>query len=366
MIKIVLISIIVLAWFSLPYVPAFHEWRKKRDARPLNVVREYDVDVHRFANVFQAYVQDHLSEAIAVCEQSGTLQSGVLDDGTSWMVLPRDIDPMLDDDERTQQITQTLFIARGDLDLPGGMSYLAEILAIGNISGGEGDIYRAIRAHGDIDIAADSMLLRWMHADREVRVAGGSVLHGRVSADVAIRISSGAHFRRLNAPDIVFGYAVEPVTLPTDQKPVEAIRLNPKVTIAGRRWLFKGDLVIPKECLIDADIVVTGKLDIGKNVRIKGSVKSHKSMQIGEQTRIDGSVVSHQGLMLSPGVQVQGPVVSEADVTLGSRCVVGTVEHPTTVTAETIRVSDGVLAHGTVWARRDGEVLTINAAGVTT
>jgi len=43
--------------------------------------------------------------------------------------------------------------------------------------------------------------------------------------------------------------------------------------------------------------------------------------------------------------------VSESDILIGANALVGLPDAPTTVTARNIIVEDGVVVHGTVWAR---------------
>jgi hypothetical protein len=46
----------------LPFIPAIVEWRKRRDAEPLKVVRDSQVDIRYFANRFREFVKTNLGD----------------------------------------------------------------------------------------------------------------------------------------------------------------------------------------------------------------------------------------------------------------------------------------------------------------
>ena len=50
------------ALFLLPLLPALVEWRTRRDAQPLKVVRDYDGNIKHFANRFRQFLSEQFAE----------------------------------------------------------------------------------------------------------------------------------------------------------------------------------------------------------------------------------------------------------------------------------------------------------------
>ncbi|MBE9516648.1 MAG: hypothetical protein IME93_06685 [Proteobacteria bacterium] len=350
--------IFLFGWLCLPFLPGIIEIRKKTDASPLKVVQEYDVDVHYFANVFRAYVKQHFSGLISSAHAAPKAVQGKLEDDTQYFVLNNTHKIPLQESEKQLQFTHSMLVSTDSLQLPGAMSYLTELYASDSIYGGEENIYRALLAENDIEIAEGSMLLRWMHAGHSIDVKPHSVLHGRVSADHSINLKNNCHFERLYAPTILFG---DSIPQHQEQEQANLNKLSPDdlahdIETKGDRWLIEHDIDIPDNSLIDCNVVVIGRLKIGKGCRINGSVKSRKVLYVGEGTVITGSLVSNKNIYCLEKCCIAGPVISEESIYLDSSSIVGAAEKPTTISAEEIHIKTNTVAYGSVWARQTGVV----------
>jgi hypothetical protein len=346
---------VTLAWFTLPFLPGLVELWRRRDAAPLQVIAEYDVDVHHFAQGLRQHVLAPLAEALS----SGVRHDGLLPDGKAYTILPPAGDVGLTPAEHGEQVVQRLLLSASALSLPGGISYLGEIYSAASIRGGAGDIYRALLADGDIALAPASMVLRWLHANGSVQAPGDCVLHGRASADHTLRLNDGCHFERLHAPIIEFG---PPVAAPPRERllpPLDPAELGPgiAVEVTGRRWLIEQDFEVPSGRLVDADLVVVGTLRIGAGSLVTGAIKSHRDLTIDRGACVDAAVVAGCNLLVASDCRIGGPVIAESLARFGAGCRVGTPTAPTTVSAERIRCAVGSVMHGTVWARAIGEVV---------
>ena len=51
-----------VALFLLPLLPSLAEWRLRRDAQPLKVVREYDGNIKHCANRFRQFLNEQFAE----------------------------------------------------------------------------------------------------------------------------------------------------------------------------------------------------------------------------------------------------------------------------------------------------------------
>ena len=103
--------------------------------------------------------------------------------------------------------------------------------------------------------------------------------------------------------------------------------------------------------------MIRGRLLLRSGVRICGSVKSLDDMVLEDGVSVEGSLIGAKKLSIGPHCTIHGPVVAERVLAIaaGTRC--GTWEHPTTVSAPSIEVEEGVLVFGTLWARERGQVV---------
>ena len=347
--------IFLVALLCLPFIPGIIEIRKKTDAAPLKVVQEYDVDVHFFANTFRKYIKQHFTNLLSDTHSANPVQ-GRLEDDTRYYVVNHNHTTPLSTDETKSMTTYTMLVSTDSLNLPGLMSYLTELYATDSIKGGKEDIYRALLAENNIEIAEDSMLLRWMHAGQSIDVKPRSVLHGRVSADNSIHLTNDCHFERLYAPTIIFGNSIPHHQNLTDLNKLSHEDIAHEVDTRGERWLIEKDVTIPDNSLIDSNLVVVGKLKIGKNCRITGSVKSRRNLYLGEGSEVTGSLVSNENIYCAHNCSIAGPVVSEKTICLDADSIIGSEEKPTTISAVEIQVKTNTVAYGSIWARHKGIV----------
>jgi cytoskeletal protein CcmA (bactofilin family) len=72
---------------------------------------------------------------------------------------------------------------------------------------------------------------------------------------------------------------------------------------------------------------------------------------------VEGSLISARKMRIGPHCVIHGPVVAERELAIATGVRCGTREHPTTVSAPSIEVEEGVLVFGTLWARESGQVV---------
>ena len=354
-------------WSLLPFLPAWAESRRRRDAAPLRVVRRAEVDVRFFALRFREFLDQHLAGELAAAKADGRSREGRLEDGTAWLVAAADGPALLTAEESGERASQRLLLAAGDLTLPGEHSFLQEVHAVGALAGGPRNIYRAVLADGPVALGDESTTLRWLHTEDALAAGAGCALYGRVSAAASIRLGAGCRFERLHAPAIAFGEADAGAEANGDGagggRELAPRDLPGQVDFGAGRCLVEGDLEIEDEALIDFDLVVVGRLRLGRGARVNGSVKCRKDAELGHGVVIAGSLVGGRHLRLGAGCRTGGPVLAEGDVVLGAGCLVGGAGRPTTLSARRVTVSPGCTVHGTVWAHEGGRLLAADETG---
>src|ERR1700728_2665044 len=343
----VLLVLLAGTFLILPLLPALIELRLKRDAQPLNVIKDYAGEIRHFSYGFRTCVAA-LLEPLQECVASGAPANGTLPNGDRYLLLGHaDHTRLVSPGGKT---TCESVVASGmDVVLPNGITFDKEIYAAGQFTGGEKSVFRALLGDKDIQLGRASTVVRWAHAVGRFRAEQDCDLYGRISSDREIELESGCVFQRLNAPRIALGRS-DP-----EQSDVAA-DAAPNPVLRGRR-LVDDDLEIRAGEIVSESIVVPGKRHLCAGARVLGSVKSHKHMALEAGVRVEGSLISASTMHIGSDCRITGPVISERwmEIETGSHC--GSLETPTTVSAPTVEIASGVSVFGTVWARTAGHVV---------
>ncbi len=337
----------VAAWAALPFLPALIELYRRTDVDPLDVTQDYAGDTTIFARNFRKYIVDQLARP---APPSAGERRALLPDGTPVHIVTAESPYGADEPDRRRSERQPrVVVGLAPLHIPAAATVRGEVYAKEGLTGGAGAAFRALYSEGSVDLAAESVVLRWAHAEHQLHAHGGSQLYGRTTAGAEIRLEEGCRFERMEAPRIVFAGAAEqaaadPPTLSGDE---------PRQVVAPRR--ARGDLRLPPYALVEGDMVVVGTLDIGEKSIVRGSIKA-RFVTVGQGSQVTAGIIAEEDLYVGPRCSVGGPIVADRDAFIDTACTIGAVDAPTTITAASIYVSPGVVSHGAVWARQLGLV----------
>jgi hypothetical protein len=332
----------------IPLLPALAELRLKRDAQPLDVIQQHTGEIRHFTYGFRGYIAD-LLKPLRECVALGTTAHGTMPDGDQYLLLGRADDTPLGSVGAEAATCQSVVAVGIDVVLPGGITFTKEVYAVGDCTGGEKNVFRALLGEKDIHLGRASTVIRWAHAVGSFRADRDCDLYGRVSSDREIQLESGCAFQRLNAPRIVMGHSeAEGTNVDAETAPT---------SLPGGRRLVDEDLEIQAGEIVTTNIVTRGRLHIGAGARVLGSVKSHAHMALEAGVHVDGSLISASTMHIGPDCRIAGPVIAERGIAIetGTRC--GSLWAPTTVSAPIVEIADGVTVFGTIWARTVGQVV---------
>ena len=349
MIWTLLLSMIVLSLFGLVLLPALIELYWPKDNLPLKVVREFDGNISNFAIGFGRLIESELGSILA-SSVSG-VKHGTLSSGEAYL-LTRDGAQLLSEGGEGETFDRILVCADNS-SLPDNVVFAKEVYAAGDMTCGQGTIFRAVLANGNISLGSDSGVLRWMHAKGRISVASGSRIVGRASSDSGIELSENVSFERLYAPRMEFVSGPETVQ---DSGPLPEWAPDDKARRVGSHWRIDGDASIPSRHACHSALVVEGTLDIGGGGWMHAAIKGKKDLRLGADCRCDDAVIAGNALEIGENCRIKGPLISESAILLKRGSIVGTDEFPTTVTAPRITVEPGVVVYGSVWAREQGKV----------
>jgi predicted acyltransferase (DUF342 family) len=271
-------------------------------------------------------------------------------DGTSFVILGDRVE-RLRELARADGAIPHVVVTTSPLTLPGGETFLLEVLAREELTGGPGAVYRALLAERDASLGERSVVLRWAHADGELRVGAGSTLYGRVTAGEMLRLGSGVTFRRVGARCVVAG--MENVRAPLAPTPLlSGTAKLPERTSRERGYTrVEGDFTLLPDNSVSGSLVVTGTLRVKNGARVGGSVKSHGDCILGDDVTIDGALVTRGHLTIGERCVVGGPAIAEHDAHVGEESAIGRPDLPASLAAHRIVLARGARVYGAVSAR---------------
>jgi hypothetical protein len=338
-------------WMVLPLLPTLHEFFRKTDDQPFEIIQENPFNPTHFADVLTARLQE-IRHEIALCSISGLSTKGYFKDGGPYRIAARA--ESLSAAVPKRAVHSTLILCSPGF-LSNGSRFSEEVYAAGSLTGGITALFTSILCDGTLELGRASTVLKWAHSRSDFRVGEDCVLRGRITSEALLQIEPGTTFERLHARRIRFGSAAA-FWDPSDGPAVPRAENSLTVGAPSTRKIIEGDLEITSGCRWDGDLVVKGRLIVDAGSLIQGNLKSYGNMQIGQGAVILGSIVSARNIEFLPGCAVLGPAISEAAVFFRSGCRIGTEDRPTTVTAMRITAAPGAAVFGTVWAREKGYV----------
>lgn len=332
-------AVICLLLLTLPFIPAFREWRYPSDVAGLPISPNYASDIDHFSRRLHADVAAKLGRGAATGYEDFEFVTDQLE--------------TMDWGKARKRL-----ISRNSIDTEGSIHSVQPVYVEGNIRAVAGSSFSSLYATGDIELGAESEINDWAHADGVLRLGSNSIALRRISAGTAIELGNNAWFERLQAPLLRFGTRSSGV-LPAaqaDQAPASYADLPHAIQQTPLLFLIRGDCALPAGKIYHGSLVVTGFLTIGAGTTVIGDIKARNGASIGSRASVQGAVTCEKRVYVFKDARVLGPVISESDILIGSSAVIGLPDAHTTVSARNIIVEDGVLIHGAIWAHEVGMV----------
>ena len=224
---------------------------------------------------------------------------------------------------------------------------LADIYGLADITIGSHVSLRSCCAKGDIRLASDVVVHRWMDAQNVIADANLTV-QGRVTALESIRFSNGNRFLRAGAPAMYFG--AQSALSEVARQPLAA-------SVSTQRFLFDDDLQISVATDRHGHFVIRGSAEVAAQTDVGGSIKAHGKLRLHEKVNVAGGLVAGKHIDIGAGCHVLGPLICEDDIVIGPGCTIGTPDVATTVICRSLQVAQGVTIHGVITTHDGAQVV---------
>lgn len=348
-----LFILLVFGLLLLPLWPALRQWRSPPP--PPFILREGQRDAwDEAARQAQQQVQRSFEKLLQLSARDGVIR-GAHDDGTAFMVLGvRDY--LAEQLPPSARHLRMQVIAARHLDIPGELVCSRLIFAQGKLNVAHNAILKTALSLRDVALGPKSRIRQWIRAEGRIDVAEGAILQGCASAGREIHIARRARFERLQAPSLSFGRC-EP--LRASAAPAHLLTMQPpnSAFIPGDgRWIIDGDMSVPPGHDVSARLVVSGSLLIGTGSRVRGDIHVTGDLVIHHDATLNGAVRCNGDLRIGECCKLAGPVLVAGQLSAGGQSIFGSPDQLTTVIAGHIKLHEGCMAHGAMWAQRRGEV----------
>lgn len=332
-----------LVLFTLPFLPAYREWKHPSDSLALPVFTDYENDIDHFARRLHADVAAKLGWGLATGYEE-------------FDFVPANVENM----QWTKRRKRLISLCSIETVLP--ICSPQPLYVEGSIKAGADSVFTALYATVDIELEAQSKILNWAHADGVVRLAANSIALRRISAGSSIALGEGVWFERLNAPSVLFGSRVSSSISnqnSLEQSPTSLADVSNATQQTPSLYFVRGDCELDAGAIYHGSLIVTGVLTIGSRTTIIGDIKARKGLLVRDGASVHGAVTCDKYIHVFSDASVFGPMLSERDIVLDLNAVIGRLDAPTSVSARNILVNEGVIVHGSIWAHVVGMVRQI-------
>ena len=332
-------ALVCLLLLTLPFIPAFREWRHPSDVAALPVSANYTSDIEHFSRRLHADVAAKMGRGPGTGFEDFALVDFPVDN-LQW---PKHGKRLL---------------ARQSIDLQTPIRSASQLYVEGDLRAGGNSAFSSLYAAGDIDLGSESEIHDWAYAEGVFRLGENGVALRRISAGVAIELGKEVWFERLQAPTLSFGLqAPKPKQArQITQVPASYADLPNAIEQTSSLFLIRGDCALPAGKIYHGSLIVTGFLTVGQDTTVMGDIKARIGLSIARRACVQGAITCEKRIYLFRDASVLGPVVSESDILIGTRATIGLPNAMTTVTATNIIIEEGARVHGAVWAHEIGMV----------
>lgn len=298
---------LLLVMFLLPFVPAYYEFVRKRDAAPLSIKMDYVKDPHFFSQSFKQKFNESLTDA--------NRTAGLHDMKISKQEMVEIVEnAAIADDVRVSSV----YYVKDTLNTGNRVAFAKELYVHGNANFGENNEVRALACNGDIFLGRGTKIVRWIDAVGSVKADDSCRLGVSVSCRNALMIAPDCSFSRLYGFPVIVGSVAN------------GALVNPTKTEVAESALYEDapperDFSnFPPHSRVENSIITNDSLTVGDSSVIYGHIKTYGNLALGENVVVTGNLFAEGTVRLGAGSRILGTVFTQDRVYVGRGVVIGT------------------------------------------
>ncbi|MDR3348383.1 MAG: hypothetical protein LBO03_02050 [Acidaminococcales bacterium] len=342
---IVFFCILFLAFsFVWPFIGGWREMHVRNDAIPLFINMDYLKDPRYFAISFRRFFKNFLNDE--------DLRAGMYELKFSKPEKVCVLENTVISPERTLDV---IAYARRDLVTERGVAFEKEVYVRGNAAIGPNNDLRALVCDGDVSLAGNTVLRRWLDAEGNIRAGGGCNLGVSLTSGKKCLIAAGCVFRRLYGAPVQTGtsrkknFALTAAIRDEDERVFPPPPLDAKERQVGEIWPYTNT---------HYSVITPNSLCVGSNSRILGHIKTYGNLNIDDNVLITGNVFAEGDIAIGVFCKILGDIFAQGSVSIGEGSQVGRPGKVKSVVGnQAVFLSSGAVVYGYVTTEGDGRAL---------
>ena len=339
---ILVVFILLIFLFLLPFLPGIAELVRKQDTDPLFISMSYVKDPRYFGKSFRRLIR-HASEGLSAGpeihdvllskkEKLQVVELGNIPDGA--------------------EINYLLYV-KGSLSSGDRVRLIKEVYVTGDTSIGSNNVIRALAVDGNVRVGEGSQFERWLDASGAIDISKGCNLGISMSSSRTLCLAPNCQFRRLyGQPIVTSNNAI------TRRTVLE--RSVPRALLLPRQQSFirRNEGVIEAHSIINSNTVFSQDVQIGCGCIFRADIKSYGKLVLEEDVRVDGNVFADGDILIGRGANIKGHIFSQGAVHICEQTVTsypGAVK--SIIAKKSIRIEQNVTIYGYVVTEGDGRIL---------
>lgn len=345
---ILLLAVITIALYIIPFIPAIVEWRRKTDAEPLSMRYRDETVVAYNLRLFREFISNNFSGILSKHEHDNTDVSSVTEKGTEYFITGKSGPVTLPSAVIKNGRIGAVILATKGITLPENMMFDNKVYSKGNLNIGSSTSLIDVYSEGNLTLNENSRVENLLYCDGSLTVDHGCNLVRYAQVKNTIQINGEIVFHYLHALRIFFG---EAGTVLNKSMPKTCADIFSK---SIKRKVIEKNYTIEKGMTELDNLVVNGNLFIEEGAKVMGSIKAHHAIHIGNNVTVAGTIFCDEDISIGNNCVIQGPVVSERNITIGENCIFGSVDTKTCVIGKVVTVHTGCVFTGLLFAKVEG------------
>jgi predicted acyltransferase (DUF342 family) len=339
----IILIVISISLFVLPFIPAWLEWKNKTDAEPFQVNFLDKTIVDYTIRIFREFININFAEMIERYKLLDTYQTGIISSNIEYYITGQI--GKITFPNTNMSFTNSIFLLCKNSILPGGILYRNKIYASDKLIIGSNSTLNEVITESDLQIDDDVTIQKLIYSEAAILIGQNCKAIGYIRARSKIHFLGDAQFQYLQAPTIEFGET----NLSPKRTAIDVMSKNLS------RIIEDNDLYLPAGTDTTSHCIAKGYLTIGDNCIVLGNIKCYQDIRIGKNTIIIGAIFGAKNLYIGDGCSIQGPIVISGSTTIGRNCFIGASDCMTSVVTHDLFISSGCFVTGLLLAKHQGK-----------
>jgi predicted acyltransferase (DUF342 family) len=337
---LIIVFILFILLFALPFVPGILEMFIKKDADPLFIAMDYIKDPRYFGKSFKNILQT----AATGLETGPELHDVTLSKKEKLQMSESINIP-------SEKKVDHLLYVQGNLASANGARFVQEVYVTKDAAIGPNNTVHVLAVDGNLTVASGTKFERWIDADGDIDIGANCNLGINASSGAKLFLTKNCVFRRLYGMPIATGNEKSPAydykTMPQAQV------LPPEMT-----FVRSEEQKLPPASIISTNMVFKQDIQIGYDSLIKGDIKCYGKLVLEENVSIDGNLFADGDIIIGRGANIRGNVFSQTTVLISAHSVIscpGLVK--SIIGKKSVQIEPNVAIYGYVSTEGSGIIL---------